>query len=247
MKEKSNKKERRRISAKGLVMALLALILSAIVAFILLSLVHKHRMDWTAADSDNDGIILLHDTDPDGDGISFCKDRDANNNGKANEAEALSYAGSMTGVPYDPLMGKFDNVLGKLGMVVCIDVPVRAYLSAGVSFPALLRQSAAEHPDWFHINTSNHKEDPFFYRRVRNYFNLFKNHPCLEVSSSPRPGDLAFYGKTHIAVVTSVTDEEKFKVIEASPYRLRVVKSTSSYMADTYGPPSFFGRIDYEQ
>jgi hypothetical protein len=32
----------------------------------------------------------------------------------------------MKNIPYDPIMGKFRNSMGKAGMVVCIDVPVRS-------------------------------------------------------------------------------------------------------------------------
>lgn len=156
---------------------------------------------------------------------------------------AVSYARSLLGKPYDLLMGRFGDPLGKVGFIVCIDVPVRAYQAAGLSMPALLRESAKQHPEWFAIGPDNPPSSSFFYRRVRNYHPLFKNHPSLVVDSKPKVGDWAFYGTTHIAIVVSVQSDGKFEVIEASPVKGRTAVSGGDYMAATWGEPAFFGRL----
>lgn len=155
---------------------------------------------------------------------------------------AVGYAQSMLGMLYDPLMGRFGDPLGKAGCVVCIDVPVRAYQAAGVSLPVLLRESAKSRPEWFSIGPNNPPSSSFFYRRVRNYHPLFKNHPALLADSAPKVGDWAFYGKFHIALVVEV-GPDGFKVIEASPVKGRVAVSDSAYMERTWGRPAFFGRL----
>ena len=158
-------------------------------------------------------------------------------------AQAVAFAESMEWKPYDPLMGRYGDPFGKLGFVVCIDVPVRAYQAAGIDMPAMLRQAAREHREWFSIGPDNPPSSSFFYRRVRNYHPLFRNHPRLVADPAPRVGDWAFYGKTHIALVVEVEPDGRFVVIEASPHKGRVAYSDSEYMADTWGPPAFFGRL----
>ncbi len=157
--------------------------------------------------------------------------------------KAVDYARSMVGTPYDPLMGRHGDPFGRIGFVVCIDVPIRSYLNAGVSLPALLKQSAREHPELFKIGPNNSPSNRFFYRRVRNYFPLFQRHPALTVSDSPQVGDWAFYGRTHIALVVEAMGDSRFSVVEASPMKRRVSVSDGQYMERTWGPPSFFGRI----
>jgi hypothetical protein len=149
----------------------------------------------------------------------------------------------MVGTSYDPLMGRFGDPLGKMGLVVCIDVPVRAYQDAGFSLPSRLREISAQNPSWFTIDANNSPSNPFFYRRVRNYYPLFQNDPLLEAGAKPQPGDWAFYGKTHIAIVSSVNPDGSYEVIEASPFKGSVDYSDDSYMAMTWGEPDFFGRL----
>jgi uncharacterized protein YijF (DUF1287 family) len=156
---------------------------------------------------------------------------------------AVAYARSMLGTPYDPFMGRYGDPFGAVGFVVCIDVPVRAYEAAGVSLPSLLREATHEHPDWFTIGPSNLPGSPFFYRRVRNYHPLFRHHPALTAADTPRVGDWAFFGKTHIALVVNVEQDGRFQVVEASPIKHRVAVSDGDYMAHTWGAPAFFGRL----
>lgn len=156
---------------------------------------------------------------------------------------AVAYAHGMLNTPYDPLMGRYGDPFGKTGFVVCIDVPVRAYQAAGISVPALLRAATQEHPEWFSIGPDNSPKNSFFYRRVRNYYPLFRNHPALITDNKPQVGDWAFYGKFHIALVVKADPDGSFEVIEASPKKGRVAVSDGEYMARTWGPPVFFGRL----
>jgi hypothetical protein len=149
----------------------------------------------------------------------------------------------MLGIPYDPLMGGFNNALGRRGFVVCIDVPVTAYENEGIPITKILKDSAREHPEWFEISPQNSPNNPYFYRRVRNYYPLFKNHPDLEASDHPRPGDWAFFGRFHIALVSSIGPYGAYRVVEANPHWLHVRISTQEYMDKTWGPAAFFGRI----
>jgi hypothetical protein len=198
---------------------------------------------WMISDKDNDGIDLWHDTDPDGDGLDMFSDRDANGDGIPNEDQAAIFALSLEGVATDLLMGKFGNLFGKIGHIVCIDVPVRSYLSCGVSMPAVLFESARKSPGWFQISEANHPDNEFFYRRVRNYYDLFKNHPGLETSDTPQRGDWVFYGRDHIALVISVDEMGHYRVMEA--YWSKTSRSTNIEIEDQWGKPSFFGRIKY--
>jgi hypothetical protein len=109
--------------------------------------------------------------------------------------------------------------------------------------PEVLEQSASAHPEWFTIDPSNHPDSPFFYRRVRNYYPLFEKHPGLVHDNKPQVGDWAFYGTTHIALVSAVSENGDIELVEASPFKMRVAVSTIEEMKQTWGPPSFFGRI----
>ena len=149
----------------------------------------------------------------------------------------------MLRTPYDPLMGMYGDPFGRVGLVVCIDVPIRSYQAAGVALPLLLKDTARAHPEIFKIEPNNTPGNPFFYRRVRNYAPLFQRHPLLMASKEPQPGDLAFYGAFHIALVVDVRKDGTFDVIEASPRKGRVAVSDGAYMERTWGKPAFFGRI----
>lgn len=155
---------------------------------------------------------------------------------------AVTYARSMRGLPYDPLKGEQGDPFGKIGFVVCIDVPLRAYMHAGFDPAGMLRQAAQEHPSWFSIDKGNQPGNRFFYRRVRNYVGLFKNHPALETSGRPQPGDWAFFGPYHIALVSTVFPDGRYEVIEASGRKMHVGTNTGEKMEQTWGPPLFFGR-----
>jgi len=163
---------------------------------------------------------------------------------QSNLAErSVAVAKSMLYTPYDPFMGGLHNALGCSGFVVCIDVPVRAYVNAGVPITEILKDSTKKHPEWFQISPQNRPDNEFFYRRVRNYYPLFKNHPDLEASDKPQPGDWAFFGNFHIALVSSIMPDGTYQVVEANPNWLYVRISDQKYMDKTWGRAAFFGRV----
>ena len=164
---------------------------------------------------------------------------------RAEEVRARAVAGAraMRWLPYDPLMGMYGDPLAPWGFVVCIDVPLRAYRAAGVPLAALLKESARGHPEWFKIGPDNSPDNRFFYRRVRNYNDLFRRHPALEAAPTPRAGDLAFFGRWHIALVTEVAGDGTWRAVEASPRVWGVKESGDAYLVGQWGPPEFFGRL----
>lgn len=163
--------------------------------------------------------------------------------GAAVRARAVAEARAMRWLPYDPLMGMYGDPLTPWGFVVCIDVPLRAYRAAGIPLAALLKESARAHPAWFKIGPDNSPDNRFFYRRVRNYNDLFRNHPALEASPTPRAGDLAFFGRWHIALVTEAGPDGAWRAVEASPRVWGVKESGRDYLERQWGPPDFFGRV----
>lgn len=158
-------------------------------------------------------------------------------------ARAIAEARAMRWLPYDPFMGTRGDPLTPWGFVVCIDVPLRAYRAAGVPLADLLKESALAHPWWFKIGPDNSPDNRFFYRRVRNYNDLFRNHPALEASATPRPGDLVFFGRWHIALVTEATPDGDWRAVEATPRVWGVKESGHDYLVKQWGPPEFFGRL----
>ena len=155
---------------------------------------------------------------------------------------AVEGARAMRWLPYDPFMGTHGDPLTPWGFVVCIDVPLRAYQNAGIPLASLLKESAAAHPTSFKIGPDNAPDNRFFYRRVRNYYDLFENHPALEAAATPRPGDLVFFGRWHIAVVTEVSPDGAWRAVEATPRVWGVKESGSDYLIKQWGEPAFFGR-----
>ena len=233
----------RKISLRGRARSTFVVLCVLVVAYISICIVVSLKQRWMFEDRDGDSVALIDDLDPDGDGLDIFSDPDADNDNTPNSSQAADYALSMKNIPYDPIMGKFHNMMGKAGLVVCIDVPVRSWLRAGLSMPALLKQSASINPEWFKIDQSNHPDSPFFYRRVRNYYRLFEKHPGLVRDDKPQVGDWAFYGTTHIALVVGAPENGDIKLVEASPFKFRVTVSTIKEMEKTWGPVSFFGRI----
>ncbi len=138
--------------------------------------------------------------------------------------EVVAAARRLSGTMYDPLMGKIGNVGGKLGFIVCSDVPVVAYGLAGYSFRRALADDFASQPSNYDTNAWNVPENPYFHRRARNLYAFFKGKGrLLSPSGRPMPGDLAFYKKanhtyaTHVAVVSRVESKEEYWIVESAP------------------------------
>ena len=130
---------------------------------------------------------------------------------------------SLSLTPYDPLMGMFENIGGRIGFIVCSDVPNIAYGNAGYSLETLLRDSFNKNPSFYDSSNRNDPSNPFFHRRARNLYSYFQSIQSLKPTSyKPNPGDLAFYRKTqngyitHVALVTEI-DEEGYRLMESAP------------------------------
>lgn len=138
----------------------------------------------------------------------------------------IKNARSLSYTPYDPLMGMYENLGGRLGFIVCSDVPNIAYGQAGYSLETLLKQSYKNNPSFYNSNNGNNPSNPFFHRRARNLYAYFKSIQALMPASyQPKPGDMAFYKKTkngyiaHVALVTQANDKG-YKLMESAPKTL---------------------------
>lgn len=201
---------------------------------------HTARSAWRSRDADADGIALSDDADPDGDGLDGRSDPDADGDGLPNVPDVVAAARALVGRASDPLMGKYDNLLGRIGFLVCTDVAVDAWLAAGWSLPHQLRDAATAAPGAFAIAPDNLPGDPNFVRRVRNYVDLFDHAPGLTLADAPRPGDLAFYGRAHVALVVDV-HSVGYRVVEAHGPRV-AVQEGAAVEART-GARGRFGRV----
>lgn len=130
----------------------------------------------------------------------------------------------LLGIAYDPLMGKAGNIGGRVGFIVCVDVPVLAYWNAGYSLKSVLEEDFKKHPQAYDTRDGNQPGNPFFHRRARNvYAYCLANRTLLMAGQKPRPGDVVFYARRpggaiiHIALISDVREDGSYAVIEASP------------------------------
>jgi uncharacterized protein YijF (DUF1287 family) len=136
-------------------------------------------------------------------------------------ARIVEEARKLTGILYDPIQGYFHNIGGRLGFIVCMDVPVLAYSNAGSSIKRLLETDYAAHPEYYG-KKDGRPGDPYFHRRARNLYSYCKANACLHMEGPPRPADVVFMSRskdgwiTHIALVTEVSPDGGYKVVEAS-------------------------------
>jgi uncharacterized protein YijF (DUF1287 family) len=143
----------------------------------------------------------------------------------------VSEARKLIGIWYDPLKGQLGNLSGRLGFIVCMDVPVIAYRNAGASLRRLLEADYAVHPEHYDPRDGGKPGDPFFHRRARNLYSYCKNIGRLDMAGPPRPGDVVFMSRkpkssiTHIALVSRVEPNGQYLVVEASTYGTREVRS----------------------
>src|SRR5512135_1109921 len=59
--------------------------------------------------------------------------------------EVVEEARKLTGIVYDPVQGRFSNIGGRLGFIVCMDVPVISYSNAGFSIKDALDKDYKVH------------------------------------------------------------------------------------------------------
>ena len=150
-----------------------------------------------------------------------------NNSRPPDMSSVVAAARRLLGTLYDPLQGRLDNVGGRLGFVVCTDVPVLAYGKAGFSFRQALAEDYAIEPKPYGNEPGNNPSSPFFERRARNLYTYCRNRGCLHgAAETPQVGDLLFYRAPrsamimHVTLVTTVTPNGQYRVVEAAPDRI---------------------------
>jgi uncharacterized protein YijF (DUF1287 family) len=151
---------------------------------------------------------------------------DDNNNGVSNQEEIARNGVTLVGTLYDPLKGSIYNIGGKMGFIVCIDVPRIAYGQAGISLASLLKSDFEQNPEHYQTEGGiNTPDTPFFYRRVRNVYSYAQgNGMLIEKATEPKVGDIVFYGKYHATLVVSVHEDGTYDEVEAHPQLIFVKK-----------------------
>lgn len=166
--------------------------------------------------------------DVDHDGKTNLKDPDADNDGIPNKKDVAEAADKLVGTLYDPLKGGYGNIGGKMGFIVCIDVPRIAYAKAGIYFQNLLTNDFKAHPEHYDTqNGMNTPDTPYFFRRVRNVYDFAKgNGYFIKNSTTPEVGDIVFYGRYHATMVVKVYSDGTYDEVEAHPKLIFVKKHT---------------------
>lgn len=142
-------------------------------------------------------------------------------NPRTDRARVVAEARKLIGLWYDPAQGYFGDAGGKLGLIVCMDVPRLAYRNAGASIRRLLEADYKAHPEHYG-KRDGRPGDPFFDRRARNLYSYCKHNGCLDLAGPPAPGDVVFLSRgtaswiSHIALVSEVRADGRYRVIEAS-------------------------------
>lgn len=206
---------------------LIILVLIFLIFLFYLYFFHSYRYNSSSVlDYDHDGIINQEDNDIDGDGIQNLVDNDADGDGIDNIEDIVSNARKMEGTLYDYSQGKYDNLAGKLGFLVCVDIPKISYAEAGIYFEQILSEDFNKHSNLYDTEDGiNTPSTSFFYRRTRNYYRYFElNNKLIKNCESPKVGDLVFYGKDHIALVSEVHDDGTYNEIETAPWTIFAVE-----------------------
>jgi hypothetical protein len=142
-------------------------------------------------------------------------------NPRADRGRIVEEARKLKGLWYDPAQGYFHDIGGKMGLIVCMDVPRLAYRNAGTSLKKLLEADYRAHPEHYG-KRDGRPGDPYFDRRARNLYSYCKYNGCLDMMGPPEPGDVVFMSRgrtgwvTHIALVSAVDAAGRYKVVEAS-------------------------------
>lgn len=138
-------------------------------------------------------------------------------NASTNADMVIEKARQLKGVVYDFSQGSLDNAGGKAGFIVCVDVIDIAYSQAGFPFEEYLKKDYLKNKDSYALKGSyNAPDTPFFFRRVMNYYTYCDNNGLLiKQCTKPQKGDLVFYGKKHITLVSQYNDDGTYNEIEA--------------------------------
>lgn len=138
-------------------------------------------------------------------------------NTNSNADLVIFKARQLKGVVYDFFQGSLHNAGGKAGFLVCVDVVDIAYSQAGFPFEEYLRKDYLQNKDSYTVTGSyNTPDTPFFFRRVTNYYTYCENNGFLiKQCAKPQKGDLVFYGKKHITLVSKYNNDGTYNEIEA--------------------------------
>ena len=157
---------------------------------------------------------------------------------KVDVNDVISDARKLKGVFYDQLQGSFNNIGGKLGFLVCCDVPNIAYAQAGLSFEKLLKDDFSTHPEHYNIrNGNNTPSTVFFYRTVENFYSYcIYNNKLIINCENPKVGDLIFYGQSHVSLLSEVHADGTINEIETNRRTIFVVEhSNKKWTNETVG------------
>jgi uncharacterized protein YijF (DUF1287 family) len=158
----------------------------------------------------------------------------------ADRAAIVHAARGLVGVWYDPVQGGFGNIGGRMGLIVCMDVPVIAYRNAGTSIRRLLEADYRAHPEHYGAHDGR-PGDPYFERRARNLYSYCKFNGCLDMKGPPLPGDVIFFSRgetgeiTHIVLVSEVNADGRYRVVEASRDEWYVTREEDGTMPESRG------------
>lgn len=142
-------------------------------------------------------------------------------NARTDRGRVVAEARKLIGLWYDPAQGYLNDVGGKMGMIVCMDVPRLAYRNAGTSIRKLLEDDYRAHPEHYG-KRDGRPGDPYFDRRARNLYSYCTHNGCLDLVGPPKPGDVVFMSHgpsawiSHIALVSEVGASGAYRVVEAS-------------------------------
>ncbi len=138
----------------------------------------------------------------------------------------IENAKSLSGTPYDPLMGMYGNIGADFGFIVCSDVPNIAFGLSGYSWKEALEQDYKLNSKFYNSENGNKPGNPYFHRRARNLYSYFKANGKLKTQGyTPKVGDMTFYRKkvngfiAHVALVSKVT-ESGYNLMESAPKTL---------------------------
>lgn len=196
-----------------LIFLVITLLLSLLTLGYLILFHSYHRANSDIQKDSPNNKIEYTDYDLDGDGLN-------------NKDDIVKNAKQLKGIFYDYFKGRYNNIGGRLGFLVCIDVPRIAYSEAGIHFNRILEKDFQVNSEFYDTEDGiNTPASPFFYRRVRNYYSFFEaNNKLIRDCEQPQAGDLVFYGKYHVALVTGVHHDGTYDEIETAPWTGFVVE-----------------------
>lgn len=141
-------------------------------------------------------------------------------------AALASAARGLKGVLYDQLKGGRNNIGGRLGFLVCIDVPRIAYAAAGMDLDSMLREDYKIHAKFYPAEKAGNVPDtPFFVRRVRNLYAYCRaNNKLMHNPPELKTGDLIFPNTSHIAIISATYPDGTYDVVENAPWTFMTVE-----------------------